>query len=204
MRRGPLIAAAGLLAGLAAWAWWRSRAVAGAGVADGGSLEEIDITAERMDDPAAAPVDDGGGFLESVEIVASQIGALAMSRGYRNRNPGNIRTLPASRAWRGQIGDDGGYGVYDTAENGTRALGRQLRKYESQGIDTVRAIIARWAPAADNNNEATYVAHVCRELGVTADQRLNVSAMLPALARAIAKHENGYVASDYNWEWANL
>lgn len=206
-----------MLAALGALYWRRRRVAAldgGQGDA-GGILEAIGITAQPLADPLEAigqgepaPLPESSLFgtaLDWVAETAGRVGAIAMSRGYRNNNPGNIRYIAdPARAWNGQVGNDAGYGIYDTPANGTRALGRQLLKYASRGLVTVRGIISTWAPANDNNNVAAYVTDVSRSLGVAADDVLNVRGVLPELARAIAKHENGYVAPDYDWQWVYL
>lgn len=138
--------------------------------------------------------------LDYVSIGVSRVENLVSKRGYRNNNPGNIRYL-SSNAWNGQVGNDGGYGVYDSPQNGTRALGHQLRKY---GLDTVAGIITKWAPAEDNNNTAAYIRDVSTELGVGAYDSIDVESYLAQLARAIAKHENGYVDDSYDWNWVYL
>lgn len=117
-----------------------------------------------------------------------------LPKGLRNKNPGNIRYLPPSRAWNGQIGDDGkGYGVYDSMQNGVRATGRQLRKYAAEGLNTVRAIISKWAPTTENNTLA-YVNAVAKELNLSSLQPFDVEKRLPELALAIFHHENGRAA----------
>jgi hypothetical protein len=110
-------------------------------------------------------------------------------KGIRNNNPGNLRFF-ASIPWKGQTGDDGtGYAVFDTAEDGVRAMGHQLRTYLSRGISTVAAIISTWAPSSENDTGA-YIADVAGRLGVDPNQPLDAGAV-PALAVAITYHENG-------------
>src|SRR4051812_46965540 len=72
-------------------------------------------------------------------VVAEVADAAAnlLPRGIRNNNPGNIRFLPAASAWRGQIGSDGSFGIYDTPANGVRAIAKQLQKYTASGARTV-------------------------------------------------------------------
>lgn len=113
-----------------------------------------------------------------------------LPRGIRNNNPGNLLYLPPGRAWRGQIGSDGRFGVYDTAANGVRAIGQQLLKYARGGVDTVQGLIATWAPENENPTDA-YVANVARWVGVHPTASIDVRAMLPELAAAIIRQENG-------------
>lgn len=125
-------------------------------------------------------------------------------RGIRNCNPGNLRYHPLIR-WRGQVGpDEDGFARFDTIENGIRAACldvlagfRQVRASRGQaGEDTVREIIAEWAPPNENNT-AAYVQAVARAMDVDPDQVLEPTRpVLVALLRAIFRHENGgeYVA----------
>jgi hypothetical protein len=172
-----LLAALAGAAGL--YVWYRSRAASDAG----GTQDAAD------------------GVLNFLDTAASRVTNLIGSRGYRNNNPGNLRTVKTN-PWQGQIADDGGYGVYDTPENGTRALGHQLRAYATNyGIDTVTGIITRWAPASDNNNTAAYIGDVSTALSVNPDDSIDVEGELADLAQAIARHENGYLDSSYDWQW---
>jgi len=140
--------------------------------------------------------------IEYADIASSRIGNLIVSRGYRNNNPGNIRYIK-SNAWNGQVSNDDGFGVYDSPQNGVRALGRQLLAYAKRGLVTVRDIIGTWAPSNENDTYA-YINDVANQLGIDADARFDVQARLPELAEAIARHENGYVSSDYDWRWVYL
>lgn len=65
--------------------------------------------------------------------------------------------------------------------------------HEKYGLNTIRGIISRWAPANENNTEA-YVRSVAIALGRDADERLDLAGnpqLYLALAKAIARHENG-------------
>jgi hypothetical protein len=116
--------------------------------------------------------------------------ALAMTRGFRNNNPGNIE---ASAQFEGYVGSDGRFGKYATPELGYRALSKQLMRYQSHyGRNTVREIINRWAPPSENNTGA-YVNQVAAQLGVSPDAPLDLKQQetLFGLVRAITGHENG-------------
>lgn len=169
---------AGLAGAVALYAWSRTRA------------------------GAAAVGDSLDGALEFVDVSAARVKNALVSRGYRNNNPGNIRFI-VRNPWNGQVGDDGGYGIYSTPTLGTRALGKQLLKYAREGRRTVRDIIATWAPSIENNTSA-YVTAVANALGLNPDQPFDVDARLVDLARAIAKHENGYLDSSYDFNWVRL
>lgn len=189
----PIAALVGLALIAGAILYVRSRRTASTDQAD---LDEITVTAGRITEAPA-------GTLDFVDVWASRLGALVMSRGYRNNNPGNIRYI-ARNPWRGQVADDKGYGIYDTKEHGTRALGKQLLVYARRGLVTVGSIISTWAPTNENDTRS-YIAAVSAALEVDADDTLDVRARLPKLARAIAKHENGYIDSSYDFEsWVYL
>lgn len=127
--------------------------------------------------------------------------AEAMPRGFRNNNPGNIRV--SSSIWRGLADPvdktefqrrEQSFCVFREPEWGFRALAILLRKYKSEhGLDTPRKIIARWAPASDNNDVANYAGQLAAALGVTPDSFVDATddATLRTMMSAIARHENG-------------
>ncbi len=139
-------------------------------------------------------------------MTAREIAGLP--RGVRNNNPGNIEWLPPARAWRGQVGNDGRFGVYDSPANGVRAVGQELLKDWRAGADTIRELITAWAPPNENDTEA-YVRAVARAVTGRAEggsDSINVQERLPALVAAVIKHENGqqpYAAADLQrWVYA--
>jgi hypothetical protein len=141
------------------------------------------------------------GRIVAADVVGGVVNALT-PRGIRNNNPGNIEWIPDERRrWRGMIGRDGRYGIFDTAANGVRAIGGEIRANFRRGENTIRQVISEWAPPSENNT-ASYIAAVARELRVGADAPLSET-QIPALAAAIIKHENGqqpYKFSDVaNW-----
>lgn len=118
------------------------------------------------------------------------------SRGYRNRNPGNIDFVPANR-WQGQLGKEPGphgrFAVFVSHEYGIRALASLLATYQDRhGLRTIRGIINRWAPASENVTSA-YVVAVCEHMGVGPDDPIDVHefAHLRPLVEAIITHELG-------------
>lgn len=129
------------------------------------------------------------------------------SRGYRNRNPGNIDFVPANR-WQGQLGKEeppagGGrarFARFDSHENGIRALAALLTTYQDRhGLRTVRGIVNRWAPPVENVTSA-YVLAVARATRRGPDDALDLHsyADLRPLVEAIITHELGgqpYAAS---------
>lgn len=124
------------------------------------------------------------------------------ARGVRNRNPGNIDFNPRND-WQGQIGkeSDGRFAVFDTPENGIRALGKLLIAYRSKdgmpgvggkGIDTVLETINRWAPSNENDTQS-YASAVATRLGVRTTDPINIKdpGTLRGMVVGIIIHENG-------------
>jgi hypothetical protein len=138
----------------------------------------------------------------AVSDAASSLGAFVASftqRGLRLNNPGNIRHN-ASNQWVGMAAEqpDAAFVKFEHPAYGVRALGRVLTSYSHRGKRTVATLINTWAPPSENNT-ASYVGAVTRELKVAPDDALDVRVWLPRLAGAIIKHENGlqpYAPSD--------
>jgi hypothetical protein len=113
-------------------------------------------------------------------------------RGIRDNNPGNLR--PGATPWLGEIAPDGGYCRFIDPEHGIRALCKTLLAYQTKhGLNTIREIITRWAPSADNNDTEAYIRSVAGASGVAADATLdlNDASVLSSLTLAIIEHENG-------------
>lgn len=129
-------------------------------------------------DAAAAP---GAG-------IQQQPGGLP--RGLRNNNPGNIEDGPLARSLPGYAGPEPGEGrfaTFKTPDDGLNAMDALLTAYGRRGIKTVRDVVARWAPASDNNNVDAYVAAVGGDRAID----LSNAGQRKQLAQAMARHENG-------------
>lgn len=114
------------------------------------------------------------------------------TRGYRNRNPGNIEHVPTNK-WQGlaEPPSDGRFCRFTGHEYGLRALAVLLITYQDRhGLRTLRDIIARWAPPAENDT-AAYLAAVARRIGVGPDDPLDLHRhdRLRPLVEAIVAHE---------------
>lgn len=118
-----------------------------------------------------------------------------MTRGERNRNPGNLRD--AGIPWLGLIGrDDKGFCIFDLASNGIRALAKDvLHDFRKDGKRTVSALISEYAPAVENDTNA-YMLAVAKALSVGVHDviDLNDPDRLISMTKAIIHHENGRVA----------
>ena len=112
------------------------------------------------------------------------------TRGFRNKNPGNIRR---GIDWQGMSATqtDSAFVQFDDPIYGIRALNKILKTYYIKyGLNTVRGIINRWAPPSENNTNS-YVNDVAQQLGVGPDEVIDVPARAADLSRAIIRHENG-------------
>ena len=124
----------------------------------------------------------------------------ARPRGIRNNNPTNIED--SSIPWRGRVGNDGRYVVFDTAINGLRA--GYLEIWDSivrDGDDTIRTLIRQWAPPIENLTGA-YQNSVRAQTGIAnIDTKLNYLRDATPLLKAIVQHENGqqpYTAQQFD------
>lgn len=181
-------------------------------VVDSTPLEEIRVTARRMDDPTPLePITITAQRLPEPGIVSSVTGAVVAARdwlsmqigdgidaarnlmkprGLRNHNPGNLR---AGIAWKGLATpdrDSGGYAIFQSDAYGVRALGKDLSTKVGRGLNTIRKILNVYAPTFENNT-AAYISAVARELGIGADAPLPWPARRVDLVAAIIRHENG-------------
>ena len=118
-------------------------------------------------------------------------------RGERNHNPFNLRYSPKI-PWLGLATppqDAEGYCVFADDAHGLRAGFRDLYvAWEVDGLSTVAELVPHFAPAADHNDVAAYVADVCRQLGTAPTDPiddLTVAGNLLALGAAFIHHENG-------------
>lgn len=127
-------------------------------------------------------------------------------RGIRNNNPLNLRFIPdPARAWNGQSGNDGGYGIYSSPAFGVRAGSKQLQKDFAGGDVSLSDLIYSWAPPTENNTEA-YLADVAQRTGLDPQAPLDLQGNLPAIVNAMIWHENGanpYLYSDIQ-QWVYL
>jgi len=116
------------------------------------------------------------------------------SRGYRNKNPGNIRKTPNMK-WQGlaESQPDSDFATFKSHVWGIRALAVLLINYQDKHeIRTIQQIVRRWAPPNENNTPA-YVSAVSRSTGFDPDQKLDLHqyvCLLPVL-KAIIQHELG-------------
>ena len=98
---------------------------------------------------------------------------MKQARGMRNNNPLNI-IKNKNINWKGQLcnSTDPTFLQFDTMANGLRATLKLLHTYYAKhGCDTIRKIVARWAPETENQ-VAAYINTVCKLTGWNADSHL--------------------------------
>lgn len=125
----------------------------------------------------------------AVVLLGSGAAAVYMTVGLRNKNPGNLR----KNSYLGSLGvDNNGYAIFDTLENGIRAIGKQLYLNQARGQHTIRSLISSWAPPSENDTTA-YIDFVAGELAVDPEATIDVhdTQTLFDLTRAIIRQENG-------------
>lgn len=134
-----------------------------------------------------------------MEYDYSKYGA-ALPLGYRSNNPLNIR-YNAGNAWKGKVTPPatGQYGTYERFADlvyGYRAALVLLRGkgYILGGLNTIRKIISKWAPAEDHNYTESYITNVSRLTGIDPDTVIsrNDRDALSKIVYAMSIIENGY------------
>lgn len=180
----PKIAEAIIKAVKGAWDYIKGRYSKIASLFSGESDGE---TPDEPSDEAAKPGD------ESEPVNTGKV-----TRGVRNNNPGNLNFAGQAGATM-ESGPKGRFAKFETMEAGLGALARQLKRYESRGIDSIRKIVNTYAPESDGNNTGAYMQSLSRSMGVGVNDTLDLSdgKQLRALVKGITAHENaGYKVSD--------
>ena len=115
------------------------------------------------------------------------------SRGIMNCNPGNIRK--SKDKWQGlaEQQTDPDFFQFKSPVWGIRAMATLLISYQDRhGLRTIKGIIARYAPASENNT-AAYIKSVAQRSGLAAILPLNLHSYshLRPIVEAMIWHENG-------------
>lgn len=140
--------------------------------------------------------------------MAELTGLFAKSRGFKNKNPFNMRFY-ASIPWDHQIGPDAdGYAVFDDEIYGLRAGFMQLKRYQDHHkLNTFGEMIPVFAPAKDNNNVEAYINSVEEKSGIGRDEYINTRdpITMKKIGKAMVDHENkgkGDPYTDAQWDKA--
>lgn len=121
----------------------------------------------------------------------------AMTRAYKNNNPGNIR--PDGKTWIGEkpVSTDKGFKQFVSMPYGYRAMFVNLKGYLANGFNTIEKIISRWAPPTDNNDTKAYIAAVSKKTGKNPTDQITFqdTTVLRGIVKAISEQESGIPAN---------
>ena len=106
------------------------------------------------------------------------------SRGIANNNPGNIKAVGNQKR------DDKGFRIFGSIYEGLSAMDSQLDRYNNEGINTIRGIVNKYAPASDKNDVEKYMKALEKATGRGRDEVLGKSDR-PALLRGMQHMETG-------------
>lgn len=118
-----------------------------------------------------------------------------MSRGLRNKNPGNIRISKTKYLGEVTPSTDKAFKQFSTMAWGYRAMFVLLHTYRKNGYRTLRQMINRYAPPVENHTD-NYIVSVSRWAGVFTDvdlDTLDPAEMIPVVS-AMSRVENGVPA----------
>lgn len=118
-----------------------------------------------------------------------------MSRGLRNKNPGNIRISRTTYLGEVKPSQDKAFKQFSTMAWGYRAMFVLLHTYRKNGYRTLRQMINRYAPPIENHTD-NYIASVSRWAGVFDNVELDTldpAEMIPVVS-AMSRVENGIPA----------
>lgn len=116
--------------------------------------------------------------------------------GFKNKNLLNIR-YSTSNNWTGQTGQNKGFCVFDSFDNGLRAAIKLLRKYNTTyGRKTVEQIISKWAPSNENDT-TNYINFVAKKMQIDATEKIDLDdkELLYKLIYAMCLMESNYKVS---------
>ena len=152
--------------------------------AEGQRQSPVHIFEQGFGGGAIARRRDGQGIVEVGELPYNQAKNDAI--GFRNHNPGNLRSASNS------TGTNGGFATFANDDDGLSAMARQLMLYGDRGNNTLESVIHTYAPRSENDTRA-YIDSVSGSTGYAAQERVNLhdTETLKSVMAAMIKHENG-------------
>lgn len=119
------------------------------------------------------------------------------SRGFRNKNPGNLREADNQIGLQGPEGDT--MAVFSSYRDGFAAMSRQLMLDAEKGKNRIADYIEKYAPASENKTQE-YIKMVSDQTGFGPYENLNMHdpQVLAKLMNAMIKVENG--AQPFSYE----
>ena len=126
--------------------------------------------------------------LQEIDLSTLPTPRGASPLGLRNNNPFNLEFR--NIGWRGEIGTDGRFSIFDTAQNGIRAGMINIHtKMTRDGLNNVRKLITRLSPSFENPTES-FINFVAGRLSVSPDQPIRFESTIIQLSKAIIQFEN--------------
>lgn len=134
-----------------------------------------------MESPYARPIS----YYSEGGVIKAQDG---LPLGLRQRNPGNIRP---GAGFIGESGAGSGYSIFDSDDEGLRAIQRLLMTYgDEYGLNTIRGLANRYAPKSENPTES-YIDFLSKETGIGPDEEIDLAGRGSDLIPAIVGFEQG-------------
>lgn len=136
------------------------------------------------------------------KVMASTAGTktnkqLLAATSYSTTGSNNLMNIRHSKnqTWLGEIGNKGGFIVFEKPEYSVRAFYKILNSYIKQGADTLEKIANKYAPRSDGNNPDTYVKLgkeilLANEIAMPKSGKVTYD-MYPYLAKVFYKIESG-------------
>jgi hypothetical protein len=143
----------------------------------------------------------GTSFVEQADALANKYAPAAAaatktasptstSSGIPRNNPGNLR-------YAGQTGatNEGGFASFPTLAAGIQAANRQLDLYAARGVNTIDAIVRKWAPSSENDTEG-YIGRIVKATGKGAKEQLSAADRQRLLQAIFTNGEGNRVSLD--------
>lgn len=147
----------------------------------GGITPRPAVMPNQYGSPYARPIS----YYSEGGVIKAQDG---LPLGLRQRNPGNIRP---GAGFIGESGTGSGYSIFDSDDEGLRAIQRLLMTYgDEYGLNTIRGLANRYAPKSENPTES-YIDFLSKETGIDPDEEIDLAGRGSDLIPAIVGFEQG-------------
>lgn len=121
-------------------------------------------------------------------------------RSIRNNNPGNLKSVKTATSpnWKGTVGLDdhrpSPHVIFENYTYGTRAMILDVRNKIRAGLNTPGKILAKYCPASDGCNNASYLTTIDKLADIAQNQQLQYTnkEQMYRLLKAMTHHETGF------------
>lgn len=122
-----------------------------------------------------------------------------MTREEAINNPGGI--VHSKDVWEGMASDqpDAKFVKFKNAIFGLRALAKNFRSYQREGINTLTAAAAKWAPRKDGNDPVAYAAFLADACQWHPDTPVVFDSIMYPLVKGVVTRENGRCIYPDTW-----